>query len=180
MLNIPSVQDQSSTSWAPWIKMTNQKWIKLIFQLFSVIERFKLHSNMPLECDGCWPVQSVHHLTPVLRREVRHSAVRHFVRVPFLLRPCPSLTSHRLLVQHWPMGEWSAALHIELHWNWTLSLLNSCFSTSHLFLWHYCKNSPLAGTPFRRLCVLWVMCCNPKWSPWNKTENTQRTWTRTF
>lgn len=146
MLNIPSVHDQSCTSWPPWIKMTNQKWIQLIFQLSSMIERWAAFKHAS-ECDGCWPVRSVHHLTPVLQREVRHSAVRHFVQVPFLLRPRPSLTSHRLLVQHWPMGEWSAALHIELHWNWTLSL-NSCFSTSHSFLWHYCKNSPLAGTPF--------------------------------
>lgn len=45
--------------------------------------------------------------------------------------------------------------------NWTLSRI--MFFTLHSSSsCYHCNNSPLAGT-LCRLCVLWVMCCNPKW-----------------
>lgn len=56
---------------------------------------------------------------------------------------------------------------LELDRNWTLSL-NSCL----IFLSFHCffgttNNFPLAGTRCC-LCVLWVMCCNPKLSSLTK------------
>lgn len=57
-----------------------------------------------------------------------------------------------------------------LYLKWNQTGIGLCHSTHvqtffhfSLFLWHHCNNSPLAGT-LRCLCVLWVMCCNPKWS----------------
>lgn len=51
------------------------------------------------------------------------------------------------------MKEWDG-LYWKWNWNWT--------GLNHaLFLWHHCNNFPFAGT-LCCLCVLWVMCCNPK------------------
>lgn len=73
---IPSVQQQSSTSCHPWLKTTNQKRIKLIFQQFSVAAR-RVRVN---GTDLCNPFI---HLHMVLQWGIFHSAPRLFVQVLF-------------------------------------------------------------------------------------------------
>lgn len=142
-----------------------QKWIKLLFQLSSVVAKWAAFKHAP-ECEGRWPEQPIYHVHLVLQWGIIHSASRLFVQVFFRYCQYSSIPLICLKNQENRHRQRWAVFKMELDWNWTLSL-NSwlIFFTFHfsLFFWHHCNNSPLAGT-LCCLCVLWVMWCNPKWS----------------
>lgn len=146
------------------------------------------HSNHPLwqqdgqcsdthKCERHWPAQSIYHLLLVLWWGVSRSAPCFFCLFVCLfdclldcLNPSvfPSLFLHSFKMPKKKKKSGKAAQATEERWavfkmdrNWTLSLI--MFFTLHSSSsCYHCNNSPLAGT-LCRLCVLWVMCCNPKW-----------------
>lgn len=145
------------------------------------------HSNHPLwqqdgqcsdthECERHWPAQSIYHLLLVLWWGVSRSAPCFFVCLCVCLIVCLivwillcfCLSSYIPLKCLKKKKSGKAAQATEERWavfkmdrNWTLSLI--MFFTLHSSSsCYHCNNSPLAGT-LCRLCVLWVMCCNPKW-----------------